>query len=225
MGSSQITSQPTLTLLGVEFDTNFTTIPYLQKLEREASTRAALLSRLSYAMPPHLLKTFANGLLMGKILASCPVTIPVKLNHNDNLHGYIGVIEDINKSIKATARAITKTKLSDKIRSEVTLQKANLKCLNEAVASVTAVTVWKSKQSMNPLGQCLFREPKTNTSRTIQLRSDNSTDIRPPVPGYPMLASNIMTNIWNNAPELQSATTLAAAKRAAHKWAKGLPKS
>ena len=103
------------------------------------------------------------------------------------------------------------------------MQKANLKCLNEAVASITAITVWNSKQSMNPLGKCLFKE--RITSRTVKLRSDTSTDIRPPVPGYPMLPSNIMTSVWNSVPDLQSATTLAAAKRATYKWAKGLPKS
>ena len=120
------------------------------------------------------------NLFSNDYIVLCPVTIPVNLNHDDNMYGYIGVTEDIDKSIKATARSITKTRLCDKIRSEVVLNKANLKSLNEAVASITAITVWKSKQSMNPLGKCLFKEPIT--SRTVQLRSDTSTDIRPPVP-------------------------------------------
>ena len=61
-------------------------------------------------------------------------------------------------AIKATARSITKSRLSDKICSEVLLQKAGLKCLNEAVACVTAITVWKSKKLMDPLGQGRFPE-------------------------------------------------------------------
>ena len=64
---------------------------------------------------------------MGKILAACPVTIPVRLDKDDKYS--ITVTEEINKAIKATARSITKTKLSDKNRSEDTLRKANLKCL------------------------------------------------------------------------------------------------
>ena len=224
VGSSVISSASEINLLGIDFDSTLSTIPYLHHLAREAKSRAALIHRLSFVMPPHLLKIIANGIVMGKILTACPVTIPVKVNHDDNMYGYIGVTEDIDKSIKATARSITKTKLCDKIRSEVVLNKANLKSLNEAVASITAITVWKSKQSMNPLGKCLFKEPNTQGSRTVQLRSDTSTDIRPPVPGYPMLPSNIMTSVWNSVPDLQSATTLAAAKRATYKWAKGLPK-
>ena len=104
------------------------------------------------------------------------------------------VTEDVNKAIKSTARTITNTKLSDKVPSENVLRKANLKCLNEAVASITAVTIWKSKHSMNPLGQCLFQDKP----RLKITRSATSNDIRPPVPGYPKLATNIMTQIWND---------------------------
>ena len=130
------------------------------------------------------------------------------------------VTEEINKAIKATARSITRTKLSDKVRSEDTLHKAGLKCLNEAVASVTATTIWKSKQSMNPLGQCLFKERQM--SRVT--RSVSSSDVRPPVPGYPMLSTNIMTRVWNSNSALQTAFTLAAARTAALKWTNTLPK-
>ena len=156
VGSSLITSSTDINLLGVNFDSNFSTLPYLNKLAREASTRASIIYRLSFSMTPHLLRTFANGLLMGKTLAACPVTIPIRLTDEDR--SCIGVTDEINKAIKATVLSINKTKLSDKNRSEDTLRKANLKCLNEAVASVTATTIWKSKQSMNPIGQCLFKE-------------------------------------------------------------------
>ena len=77
------------------------------------------------------------------------------------------------KSIKSAARSITRTKLSDKICSEEVLKKANLKCPNEAVASIMAVTVWKSKKSMNPIGQCLFKEK----SKILSTRSQNSKEI------------------------------------------------
>ena len=114
----------------------------------------------------------------------------------------------------------TGIKLSDKIRSEEVLQKANLKCLNEAVASIMAVTVWKSKESMNALGQCLFKE-KLCTKLT---RFQNSKEIQPPVPGYPNLSSNLMARVWNSIPALQNASSLAAAKVILRKWSKDIPK-
>ena len=155
---------------------------------------------------------------MGKILSACPVTIPVRLHSDDK--SFISVTEDINKAIKATARTITKTKLSDKIRSEDILHKANLKCLNEAVASIMALTVWKSKQSMDPLGYCLFQENPSIKST----RSKSSKEIRPPVPGYPTMAANVMARVWNSVPGLENASSVGAAKALSRKWAKSIPK-
>ena len=155
---------------------------------------------------------------MGKILTSCPVTIPVRIS-NDDRH-CIGVTEEINKAIKSCARAITKTKLCDKVRSEDVLWRAKLKCLNEAVASVMATTVWKSRHFMDPLGCCLFQEkPNIRFTRFV-----NSKEIRPPVPGYPNLATNVMAHVWNNIPELQNAQTLGAARSISQKWAKQIPR-
>ena len=169
-------------------------------------------------MPPHLLALFTKGLLMGKIFAACPITIPLRITNEDRQN--VVVMEDINKAIKSSARTITKTKLSDRICSEDVLRKANLKCLNEAVASITAITVWKSKQSMDPLGQCLFHDkPKSRVTRLT-----TSKDIPQPVPGYPMLASNVMARVWNCIPDLRNAATLGAAKAISRKWAKTVPR-
>ena len=141
---------------------------------------------------------------MGKILAACPVTIPIRLNSDDKSN--LVVTEEINKAIKATARTITKTKLSDRIRSEDVLHKAGLKCLNEAVASIMAVTVVSSKKDLR-------------TTRSVSYNK-----ICLPVPGYPALASNLMAGIWNDIPEFQIASNLAAAKSISRKWAKNIPR-
>ena len=59
-------------------------------------------------MPPHLLTTFANGLLMGKIMAFSPVNIPTRLNVDDHYQNYTGVTEDINKAIlRLGAQSVT----------------------------------------------------------------------------------------------------------------------
>ena len=141
----------------------------------------------------------------------------MKLHDDDKC--FITITEEINKSIKATARTITKTKLSDKIRSENILDKANLKCLNESVASIMATTLWKSKQSMDQIGKCLFEEkPFSGPER----RSHTSKEIRPPVPGYPTLAANVMSRVWNSVPGLENASSLGAAKAISKKWAKSI---
>ena len=48
VGSYTIKDKPDINILGVEYDTNFTAIPYLHNLAREAKTRAALIKRLSF---------------------------------------------------------------------------------------------------------------------------------------------------------------------------------
>ena len=139
MGSTFIPAKPTIDILGVNYDCNLTTLTFLHKLASASKTRAALNKRLSFGMPPNLLATFANGLLMGKILAAAPATIPIRLDNSDQY--LICITEEINKCIKSVARTITKTKLSDKVHSETVLWKAGLHCLNEAVASIMAVMV------------------------------------------------------------------------------------
>ena len=109
---------------------------------------------------------------------------------------------------------------SDKIRSEVLLQKSGLKCLNEAVACMKAVSVWKSKRVMDPLGQHIFQKK----SRLQCTRSVTSKEICLSVPGYPTLPTNIMARIWNVFPGLQFASTLGAARSLAKKWAKDNPR-
>ena len=104
--------------------------------------------------------------------------------------------------------------------TESAVLKAGLKCLNEAVASIVAVTVWKSKQCMNVLGQYLFKERLTSFKTT---RSMLSGKIQQAVPGYPTLATNIMAKVWNDIPDLQNATSLNAAKSVSKKWAKSIP--
>ena len=100
------------------------------------------------------------------------------------------------------------------------LERAGLRNLNEIVASSMAMTVWKSKNAMDPLGQCLF--PVRHVSRIT--RSLTSTNATQPVPGFSTLATNLMARTWNSVPGLSKATTQCGAKRMIQKWAKTLPK-
>jgi hypothetical protein len=59
------------------------------------------------------------------------------------------ILDEIDKAIRATARTITRTKLTDKVRSEVTLSKAGLKSLTEAVSVTMATLVWKARKDID----------------------------------------------------------------------------
>ena len=118
-----------------------------------------------------------------------------------------------------TARTITKTTLTDKVQSSVVLERAVLRCLNETVANIMVLTAWKAKQTMNPLRKCLF--PERSISRIM--RSVNSTCASQPVPGYPVLATNLIAKAWNSVPDLSASASLVEAKRKIRKWVKTLP--
>ena len=83
VGDNQIYPSKELNLLGITYDNNFSTTPYLRQLALEAKTRASLIARLSYSVPNNLLKLFTNGLLVGKIMAAAPAAIPIRINHDD----------------------------------------------------------------------------------------------------------------------------------------------
>ena len=102
------------------------------------------------------------------------------------------------------------------------LQKAGLRCLNEMVASTSAVMVWKSKQSLDPLCSLLFPTEKEFCASKMTTRSTYNNKAKIPVPGYCTLAANLLARSWNEATELHSAANLCAAKSASQKWARSL---
>ena len=216
VGDSIVHADPEICLLGITFDTNFATSPYLRKLATEAKSRSAMIYRLSFSVPPNLLRLLANGLVIGKILAAAPAAIPFKIAHDDRAANL--ATENINRSIKSVAQTITKTSLSDKVSSKSVLEKAGLRTLNEMVASQTAFMVWKSYKAKDCLGRTLF--PKRSISRTT--RSINCLKATQPVPGNNTLAANLMARAWNSSTELQNVTTIGAAKSVARKWAQNL---
>ena len=216
VGDSIVHADPEIRLLGVDYDTNFSTSPYLRQLATEAKSRAAMIYRLSFGVPPNLLRLLANGLVIGKILAAAPAAIPFKIVYDDRAANL--ATENINRSIKSVARTITKTSLSDKVSSKSVLEKAGLRPLNEMVASQTALMVWKSNKAKDPLGRKLF--PKRSIIRAT--RSINCVKAIQPVPGNNTLAANLMARTWNSSSELQAVTTIGAARSVARKWAQNL---
>ena len=88
------------------------------------------------------------------------------------------------------------------------------------VASISALTVWKSNNRTDSLGSLLF--PTRTHNHGMTHRSESKCLAKPPVPGSDIIAENLLAKAWNEAPALRSASTLGAAKSAARKWAKSL---
>ena len=85
VGDSIVCADSEISLLGIDYNTNFSTSPYLQKLATAAKSRAGMIYRLSFGVPSNLLRLLANGLVIGKILAAAPAAIPFKIAYDDRL--------------------------------------------------------------------------------------------------------------------------------------------
>ena len=75
--------------------------------------------------------------------------------------------------------------------------------------------VWKLNKAKDPLDRNIF----PNRSIIRPTRSFNSLNATQPAPGNKILAANLMARTWNSATEVQTVTTVGAAKLAAQKWA------
>ena len=125
-----------------------------------------------------------------------------------------GILNEIDKSIRAAARIITRTRLSDKVRSETNLWKAGLRSLTEAVSESMACAIWKARNEMTPLGHIFG-----NKLSTRHTRSSSNKRLCQPVPGHPQSAANKLAQIWNLM-NLSSAMTLGSARTSARTWYK-----
>ena len=158
-------------------------------------------------------KPFANGILLGKVLAAASATIPIKIGQHDSAF-QSGLVEDINKAIKSAARTITKTKLSDKVPSNIVLWKAGLPSITHAVSRCMASLIWKARNQMNPLGQ-IFE----TSSATMNTRASKNEKLFSSVPGHSEAASSTLANLWNHL-DLNSAKSVTAAKALASNYFK-----
>ena len=125
-----------------------------------------------------------------------------------------GILNGIDKAIKATARTITRTSLSDKVKSETVLQKAGLRCLTATVSESMATAIWRGRKDMNPLG-CIVQ----NKLSSRITRSAGCDKLCEPVPGHPENAANRLAQIWNIS-NLSSAKTLGSARTSVREWFK-----
>ena len=65
------------------------------------------------------------------------VAILTRLSANDKPY-LSGILTEIEKSIRATARTIAQTNLNDKVRTETVLWKTGLQSLTKAVSEIMA---------------------------------------------------------------------------------------
>eukprot|EP00095_Tigriopus_kingsejongensis_P001731 maker-scaffold514_size150699-snap-gene-0.27 protein:Tk01731 transcript:maker-scaffold514_size150699-snap-gene-0.27-mRNA-1 annotation:"far upstream element-binding protein 3 isoform x4" len=148
-------------LLGVKFDTNFSTSPHNATVAATARQRAGLIGRLVHHLPRgQYLRQLARGLVVGKVgFGAAAVASPRLAEDNappSKAYKAVQVANDV-------ARTRTGQKRKDWVRITDLLNLAGLSLMNELAVRAIALEAWKAFHSSdgenggrNPLGNIIF---------------------------------------------------------------------
>ncbi len=203
-------------LLGVTFDKNLTSAPFLAAQHRAAAPILATLRRLTKYLPPNYLTKVASALLVGKLAYAAPVTLTPRLAQNEPTSVSA---QKLQICINEAARIILRSRRTDKLRTERLLAKSGLPSLNHLVIKGIAVECWKAINKCTPLGAVICGGYKS--TRPTRMTFSNKL---PPAFKFPR---NSMAwhsvGIWNLHEDLRVAATLNRAKSAAVRIAAQCP--
>lgn len=226
VGDAIISPSDELELLGTKFDTRLRTSTYASSVAKAARAKAAVIRRLTSHIPSgRCLRLLGNGLLKGKVGYALAATASPRLQESETSSA---AARNIQVSINDTARAIIGVKRKDRVEVPDLLDRAGMPSYNHMVVTTIAVEAWKAIKGGSDttlrtllLGGGHGREVNSNTTRTTRAKAAGL--LHPPLP---LAADTFVYNayrLWNGAPSLRKATTLAAARRVAKDIASNAP--
>eukprot|EP00095_Tigriopus_kingsejongensis_P004764 maker-scaffold510_size151595-snap-gene-0.41 protein:Tk04764 transcript:maker-scaffold510_size151595-snap-gene-0.41-mRNA-1 annotation:"mite group 2 allergen pso o 2 precursor" len=199
-----------LELLGVTFDSNFSTSPHGKSLATAARQRAGLITRLAHHVPRgEYLRRLAGGLVVGKIGYAAVVVVPPRLTNNHPPTST--ALKAVQVAINDVARTITGKTRQDRIRIPDLLHIAGLPSLNELSVGASVMETWKAFHSTdgeyggrNPIGRIVFPpSPDPHEAKTMTTRSKAAGIILLQLLTSANTFANNASKIWNEYPELR----------------------
>jgi hypothetical protein len=224
VGENNIVCSNTLELLGIRYDRKMSAAPHVDDMAKSAKQRAGLVARLSHHLPRgRLLRQLASGLVFGKLNHALGAVAAPRLHPNTPTNGRMASVQ---VAVNDVARSVIGGKRSDRVAVLELNARAQFPLVNELVMKTVAMVTWAAfysrdgnpKGGCNPLGAAMF--DGTGYSRTT--RASAAGKAINPMPGQNTLVSTGI-KIWNACPELRVAATKGDTKRAAYKFAKGVP--
>ena len=220
IGNEKITQEKSAKLLGMSLDDNQQwkshisgsggVIPNLNK-------RLYTLRRLRNHVNEECLKKVANSIYTSKIRYGLQLCGKVRSQPEDTT---VKVMKELQKTQNKMLRFLNKTKISDKIKTELILDKFNMLSVNQLNTQIKLTETWKAvndvKSSLNNLKKKKFEADRTSRSVTNgDLLEEGSTIIA--LNTY----QNDATRIWNKAPiSIKSSLSLYLAKKEIKKFFK-----
>ncbi len=211
-----VKSSPLIELLGVKFDSNLNSTPFLAMQHRAAAPILATIRRLARYLPPAHLAKVASALLVGKVSHAAAVTITPRLSQSEPILPHVNKLQ---VSINDAARIILGSSRKDKIMIGDLLVKTGLPSLNQLVVKDIAIECWRAINMATSLG-CLVCSGQ-KSYRPTRMTASNKLGLPFRFPRDSMIWHAV--RIWNLCEDLRNATNMNSAKRAATRLAKTCP--
>ena len=215
-GNSTIKEKSSEKLLGMTVSNDLKWTDHLSKLEGYLRQRLFTLRRIEQQIPRSLLKRVADGIFMSKLRYGIAIMWPVRIKESDPepsaIKGVKVVFNDMLRLLNGVAR-------KDKVSIESMLSKLGWLSINQLVAEVRLVEVWKALNTKNTLSNLFEKvEGTTRASQNNKIKVVKNSQLRENSFVYPTV------KLWNSAPvSVTRAETENKAKKGIREFVKSLP--
>ena len=217
-----ITPTATLNLLGLKYDCNLTTAPYLHDLEIAAKARSGLISRLSHQLPPYLLRGVAQGLVYGKVTYATAAAIIARTQEDDHVpNGLTEIIRNIQVTLNDVTCTVAGVKRTDRKTLTDLRAATGFPSLNSAAVRAAAMQAWTCINTRDHVASLMLSKNEIATGHAMPSRATTAGCLRLPLRGQTQI--NTLTRLWNQCTDLRSACTKSQAATAAIKIARSAP--
>ncbi len=208
VGETLVKPSPCIELLGVVFDRNLSSNPFIRLQHRASAPILATVRRLSRYLPQAHLAQVASALLVGKLSYAASATFMPRLTVDEPANS---AIQKLQVCMNEAARTILGVTKLDKIHTETLLCKAGLPSINRLVVKGIATECWRAINMGTPLGRLILGGQKS--FRATRMASSNR--LAPPFKFPRDSMAWHAVRIWNLHEELRSAKSLYCAKKVA----------
>ena len=215
-GNSTIVEKSSEKLLGMTVSNDLKWSEHLSKLEGYLRQRLYTLRRIEQQIPLSLLKRVADGIFMSKLRYGIAIMWPVRLKESDPepsvIKGVKVVFNDMLRLLNGVAR-------KDKISIKSMLSKLGWLSINQLVAEVRLVEVWKALNTKNSLSGLFEKvEGTTRAAQNNKIKVLKNSQLRENSFVYPTV------KLWNSAPiSVTQADSESKAKKGIRQFVKTLP--
>ena len=205
-------------MLGWLVDDKLSPDPYLQSQLVAIKQRVGVISRLAWKVPTSVLRVIARPLVFGKLNCLLELAVPVRLDEEKDKCN--GIVKKIQLQVNKLARVLTNVKLSDKIKTPIVLDRANIETVNRTAFKAAGRLVW---QAMNG-NMVLHNHFEDYLPKSTRVSEENCRKLLPLQSNRKLPQGFINAHrIWNTYRELREAKTLSAAKTFLQKQSRLIP--